>query len=214
MLHRFILEHAAISRIDHPGVARIYDQGITDELLYIAMEYFPGGDLKQRIERGLRPAQTLKITREILGALAAIHSHAIVHRDIKPANIMFRQDGAAVLLDFGIAKDLESNATLTQDGHIVGSPSYISPEQIKGEPCDGRSDLYSLGMMFYEMLSGRKAYVRGDFREILSDHVSAPIPKLPEPLARYQPFFDKLAAKKPQDRYAGAAEALTALERL
>ena len=139
-------------------------------------------------------------------ALDAIHARGIVHRDLKPANILFRADGRPVIVDFGLAKDLAVNSTLTVAGQLIATPRYMSPEQCLGHPVDARSDLYSLGAVFFEMLTGHKLFERESSANLLSMHLNGPIPRLPERLAGYQPILDRLLAKRPADRFQSARE--------
>ena len=129
-----------------------------------------------------------------------------MHRDLKPANILFRPDGRPVIVDFGLAKDLAVNSTLTMAGQLLATPRYMSPEQCLGLPVDGRSDLYSLGVVFYEMLTGQRIFESASTAEVVSMHVNAPVPSLPERLAGYQAVLDRLLAKKPEDRFQSARE--------
>jgi serine/threonine-protein kinase PpkA len=129
-----------------------------------------------------------------------------VHRDLKPANILFRADGRPVIVDFGLAKELGSTASLTVAGQLLATPRYMSPEQCLGRPVDARSDLYSLGAVFYEMLSGHKLYESESTANLVTAHVHYPVPRLPERLAGYQPIIDRLLAKDPADRFQSGRE--------
>jgi len=213
-LQRFIQEYSTISQVDHPCVARIFEQGFTQRFAYIAMEHFPGGDLRGMIKSGMSPEMAQSTLIRIAGALAAIHSLGIVHRDMKPDNVMLRRDGALVLADFGIAKHLENALMKTRHGEVYGTPYYISPEQAVGGAVDTRSDLYSLGVMFHEMLTGKKPYYADNAQGLLYQHVHAPIPRLPAALARFQAVLDKLMAKKSSDRYASASQVIEAAMQL
>jgi class 3 adenylate cyclase/CheY-like chemotaxis protein len=214
LLRRFMQEHELISQIRHPHVATIFGQGETDSHAYIVMDYFPGGDLRHQLEHPISTAQALDYLRQICDALVAIHSRGIVHRDLKPDNLMLREDGSLVLADFGIAKDLSRTLSNTRHGEGLGTPYYLSPEQATGEKVDQRSDLYSLGVIFYEMLTGTKPFTAEDAPSLLHKHVHEPPPRLPAALARFQPLLDRLLAKSPQDRFATSAEALKAIEAL
>ena len=207
-LDRFILEYGIVSRISSPYVIRIWDQGFTNDHAYISMEYLPGGDLKQRIRAGLNSADALRIFRQLIEALKGVHEAGIIHRDLKPQNIMFRADGSIALLDFGIAKEAESEHNLTKLGFIVGTPNYISPEQVTGIAVDARADLYGAGAILVEMLTGRPPYSAETLTALLYAHCHAPIPQLPDELAAYQPLIDKLLAKQPAARYQSARELL------
>ncbi|WP_085314877.1 protein kinase domain-containing protein [Derxia lacustris] len=213
-LQRFIQEYSTISQVDHPCVARIFEQGFTQRYAYIAMEHFPGGDLRGMIKAGMTPEMAQSTLIRIAGALAAIHKLGIVHRDMKPDNVMLRRDGALVLADFGIAKHLENALMKTRHGEVYGTPYYISPEQAVGGAVDTRSDLYSLGVMLHEMLTGKKPYYADNAQGLLYQHVHAPIPRLPAALARFQPLLDRLMAKKQAERYASASQVIEAAMQL
>src|SRR5262245_8831417 len=193
---RFFQECAILSGIDHEHVVRIYDQGFGDELAYIAMEYLGGGSLRELIAKGLSPRQSLSLLSQAASGLAEIHRVGIVHRDIKPQNLMLRDEGVLVLTDFGVAKRLDGSAGQTMHGEILGTPFYLSPEQAQGGAVTEQADLYSLGIIFYEMLTGERPFGGQTILEILSQHMSAPIPRLPERLADYQRLVDGMLAKR------------------
>jgi serine/threonine protein kinase len=210
-LERFVREYKLVASIDSTYVARIYDQGFTGDYPYIAMEFLPSGTLAARIREGLTTRAALRIAGQIAQALDAIHSRGIVHRDLKPANILFRADGHPVLVDFGLARDMRVNSTLTVAGQFLATPRYMSPEQCLGRPVDARSDLYSLGAMLYEMITGRKIYDGANSAEVIAMHVNAPPPQLAELLSVHQPLLDRLLAKKPDERFQSAAEVIAAI---
>jgi class 3 adenylate cyclase/CheY-like chemotaxis protein len=214
LLRRFLQEYELIAQIRHPHVATIFDRGQTDTHAYIVMEYFAGGDLRQRLEQPLAPEQALEYLRQIAEALVAIHARGIVHRDLKPDNIMLRENGTLVLSDFGIAKDLSRTVSHTRYGEGLGTPYYLSPEQAQGGKVDQRSDLYSLGVMLFEMLTGDKPYHADDGPELLRKHVQEPVPTLPAQLARLQPLLQRLMAKTLDERFATSQEALQAIRAL
>lgn len=203
---RFLQEARTVARLTHPHIIVVHDVGVANGLHYFAMEYHTGGDLTHRIRNGgLTAFQALTIARQIADALALAHDHQIIHRDIKPDNILFRaHDDAAILTDFGIAKSLESNLQLTQLGSAVGTPRYMSPEQARGQKIDGRTDLYSLGVVLFEMLTGRPPFQADEALALGIKHCQEPIPRLPKELARYQPLIDRLLAKEPKDRHPDA----------
>jgi serine/threonine-protein kinase PpkA len=151
---RFINEGRIIASLNHQNIITIHDIGITGDQHYISMEYLEGGDLEARIQGGVTPAIAIDLLKTIGDCLSFVHRKGIVHRDIKPANILFRKDGTPILTDFGIAKQLEQDTRLTMDGTAMGSPDYLSPEQAECKPLDGRTDIYSLGIVLYEMLTG------------------------------------------------------------
>jgi serine/threonine protein kinase len=212
LLSRFVQEYFAASSIDSPYVAKVFEHGFTDSHAYIVMEYFPAGDLRARIARA-RPdvEEAFIIVGSILAALMSVHEAGIIHRDLKPANVMFRDDGTVALVDFGSARRDADPVAKTLAGVVIGTPYYLSPEQALGGTADERSDLYSVGVMLYELLCGQRMYAAGSLVALFEMHKTAPIPKLPENLARHQRFFERLVAKKPDERYRSAAEALQAL---
>lgn len=210
---RFIKEGHIIARLQHPQIVTIYDLDIVDGLHYFSMEYLPQGTLSERIQRGLSPQEAIEITKRVAQALAFAHDQRVIHRDIKPQNILFRADGTPVLTDFGIARAAGVEAThLTNIGMVVGSPRYMSPEQSMSEPIDARSDLYSLGVVLYEMLTGEPPYKANDVISLAMAHRTAPIPILSPKLAAYQPILERLLAKYPEDRFDSARDLIGALE--
>jgi class 3 adenylate cyclase len=215
-LSRFIQEYALLSRIEHPNVIRIYDQGFTDDHAYIAMEYFELGDLRAEIGAGMDQQRVVAIIAQVARALAAIHARGIIHRDLKPENIMRRPDGTVALADFGIAKSMlrADNMALTQTRHgdVVGTPYYLSPEQAAGQAITPSSDLYSLGVTMFEMLTGERPFRAESLDLLLARHMTAPTPALPQAHASLQPVVDRLMAKKPEDRYESAQALLAVLE--
>lgn len=205
-LQRFVREYKLIAAIENEYVARIYDQGFSGEHPYIAMEYLSGGTLAVRMHEGVTSLGALRLTSQIAKALDAIHAHGIVHRDLKPQNIMFRDTGRPVIVDFGLAKDLGSDTKLTRHGEVMATPRYMSPEQCLGQPADARSDLYSLGAIFYEMLTGTRLFGDESPAGLVYLHVHGEVPRLPPRLAGYQPIIDRLLAKRPEDRFQSARE--------
>jgi serine/threonine-protein kinase PpkA len=213
-LQRFIQEYALLAQTDHPNVAHIFRQDFSGGNAYIAMEYFPLGDLRSRMKQALDPGVAVYFLRQIAAGLEAIHQIGIVHRDLKPDNVMMRQDGMIAIADFGVAKQVSMQITDTGAGDIVGTPYYLSPEQALGKPVDARCDIYSLGVLAYEMFTGMKPYDAPTARELLALHVNAKVPKLPPQHQRFQPLLDKMMAKDPAQRYASATELLDDLEGL
>ncbi len=203
---RFAAEAAALAQLDHPNIVRIFDSGSVESTLFIAMQYVEGGKtLREALPLKGSIAQILHLLRQISSGLAHAHGRGIVHRDIKPSNILLDGNNQPLIADFGVVKILEAESTdLTQTGYAVGTPKYMSPEQALGIDTDARSDLYSLGIIFYQLLTGQEPY-HSSF-----DHLHAPTPPIPPQLAAYQVVIDQLLAKDPDDRLA-SAEALIKL---
>ena len=208
---RFQREYEIISSIAHRAIAEIYDFGSLPRHLYLAMEYFPCGDLRDRLRNPLSVDESLYYLRAIAEALRVIHVFGILHRDLKPANVMLREDNSPVLIDFGLARRSMDDAGTTGIGQVLGSPYYISPEQAQSQRVDARTDLYSLGVMFYEMLTGQRPYGGRSVVAIMSQHAASPVPVLAEPMAAQQPLLDRLMAKRQSARYASADELLADL---
>ena len=209
---RFKKEGQILARLLHPNIITIHNVGITDDQqLFLAVEYLPGGTLGERIKQGLSFESTIQIIRAIAKALEYAHERGVVHRDVKPSNILFRQDSTPVLTDFGVARVVESKTLHTLSGLTVGSPGYMSPEQAMGEIATVQSDVYSLGVVFYEMLTGRRLYEAGNAITITLKHLHDPIPELPKPYTHLQPVLNRMLAKKSADRYKNMGEFLEAL---
>jgi len=210
-LLRFFQECELLSRLNHPGIVRILERGSTDNWVYVAMEYFPAGSLRDLMKGPLKPSQALGYVRPLLDALEVVHAAGIVHRDIKPANVMLRQDGSPVLIDFGAAKSLRESTSLTRKGTVLGTPHYMSPEHSEGVTLDARSDLYSLGAMLFEMLTGTVPYSASTALAVCYKHQHGPIPLLPDALAPAQPLINRLLAKDRDERFGTAQEIREAL---
>ena len=207
---RFQREYEIISSIAHRAIAEIYDFGSLPQHQYLAMEYIPCGDLRDRLRNPMSIDESLYYLRTIAEALRVIHVFGILHRDLKPANVMLREDNSPVLIDFGLARrSLEAGTTSV--GQVLGSPYYISPEQSQGLKVDSRTDLYSLGVMLFEMLTGHRPYIGKSAMEIMEQHASSPVPRLPSHVALQQALVDRLMAKSLADRYASADELLADL---
>jgi tRNA A-37 threonylcarbamoyl transferase component Bud32 len=204
LLRRFREEGKRLARLDHPNIIRIYDSDAYKNSYYLAMEYLPGGSLRERIGH-LRADYALDILWELLNALQYAHREGVVHRDIKPGNILFRSDGKPVLSDFGIAKVMEEEEELTIEGGIVGTPRYMSPEQARGNTVDVRTDFFSIGIVLYEMLTGRLA---AEVQPRVENK------RLPHSLSRYQRLLDRLTATDPNDRFQTADQAIDFVQRL
>ena len=186
---RFLREYQIGAGIVHPNVARVYDFGVGDHHAYIAMEYFPLGDLRTRIKGGFKPLQALKFLRQMGEALTVLHAAGVQHRDLKPGNVMLRDETSVALIDYGLSKQLELDASITGSGEIFGTPYYMSPEQGHGRETDERSDIYSLGVIFYEMLMRRKPYIAGTPMQVIYKHAHSPLPELPADLKRFEPIL-------------------------
>lgn len=207
------LEGDTIAQMSHDNIVTVYACGVIDNHYYLAMEVLGGGDLTKKIQSGVEPNEAVRITMQVASALKQAHEKGVLHRDIKPENIMFHESGKAVLVDFGIAKESEVESSFTKAGAVVGTPHYMAPERATGKAIDLRSDLYALGVVFWEMLTGRKLYEGADTFAISYAHVYEKIPPLPESLARFQPILLKCLAKDPADRYQTAGELIRALSR-
>jgi len=211
---RFRNEGRIIASLNHRNIITIHDIGVIGERHYLAMEYLEDGDLEKQIGAGMSPDAALELVEVIGSCLDFLHRRGIIHRDIKPANILFRKDGTPVLTDFGIAKQLDQDIRLTLDSTALGSPCYLSPEQAECKPLDGRTDIYSLGIIFYEMLTGSKPFQGDSPIETILAHLTEPCPSLPAELSSYQGLLERMIAKAPDARYPTAGEIVTAIREL
>jgi serine/threonine protein kinase len=209
--NEFAREYAAISALHHPSIVEIYDYGFHDGREFISMEYFPCGDLKVRLQQPITVRESLEFTQRICRALEVIHARGLIHRDLKPPNVMLREDGSIVLIDFGIAKGVELGGRSTAVGVLRGSPYYMSPEQAQGIPLDARSDLYSTGVILFEMLSGNKPYTGSSAMEVMQQHVHGPRPRLPPDLVEYEALLEHFMARQRDERFPDAIAATGAL---
>ncbi len=214
LFDRFLQEYEVIAGIDHPNVVRIFDLGVADDHAYLAMEYLGAGSLAERIGKAIEPAAALDYARQIGSALEAIHGAGVLHRDLKPGNIMFRDEGTLALIDFGLAKQLRLHAAITGTGQIFGTPYYMSPEQGHAEPTDERSDLYSLGCILYEMLTGERPFTASSPMGVIYRHAHAPRPRLVRALTAFQPVLDRLLAVERLERFQSAGELIAALDEI
>ena len=207
-------EGDTIASMSCDNIITVYACGVIDAHYYMAMEILSGGDLADKIKNGLRPEDAVEVMLQIGNALKHAHSNNVLHRDIKPENVMFHESGKAVLVDFGIAKEADSTSSFTQVGAVVGTPHYMSPERCMGKATDHRSDLYAMGVMFFELLTGKKVYDGRDTFAVSYAHVYEPVPPLPPEHSRYQALINKLLAKDPDDRTQTSDEMMEALRRV
>ncbi len=214
-VERFLNEARMVASLQHPHIITIYDVGTADTDVYISMEFVDGGDLKERLkEQVFAPAEAVDMITKIASGLAAAHAKGIVHRDVKPGNILFRGDGTPLISDFGIAKRLTGDADLTTTGMFVGSPNYMAPEQSDVGQIDGRADIYSLGVIFFEMLTCRKPYQSDSVIDVILKHKKDPVPELPAGLEGYQGLLNLMMAKDRNDRFRDAESLLHFIDRL
>ena len=209
---RFTLECDLVGKLNNRAIVDIYDHGIGDHFAFIAMEYFPCGDFKARLQNPLSGTEIVDYMKQLASALKVIHELGVLHRDLKPGNVMLREDNSIALIDFGLAKQLNRDSGLTGAGEIRGTPYYLSPEQAKGEPVDTRSDLYSLGVMLYEMLTGKKPFVGNTSMDIIHAHVTEDVPELPPERSGFQSIVRILMEKVPDKRVQSAEELLEILD--
>jgi DNA-binding NarL/FixJ family response regulator len=212
-LARFIEEYNLVERIRSRHVARIFGHGVSESHAYLVMEFFDGGDLNKRLgDKAMPPEEALRIFRELMLALGDIHEQGILHRDLKPQNLMFRADGSLAIVDFGIAKHVDS-IDRTSQGEVLGTPRYMSPEQVQGRALDLRTDIYSAGVLLFQMMTGQHLFGGETAVEVALHHLNTPPPALPQDLERYQRLFDKLLEKDREARFRNADEVLGFLSR-
>jgi hypothetical protein len=211
---RFFHQAALLAAIEHPHIVRIVDHGVADGAAYIAMEHLDGGDLGQLMRTDLTVAQSVSLLRQAAIAVGEIHRHGIVHRDIKPENFLLRRSGLLVLADLGSATKLGQELLWAKRGTIVGTPAYAAPEQCDGAVAVPNADIYSLGVIFYEMLCGHRPFDGETIVELLSQHHVAPVPRLPLGMQRFQSLLDAMMHKDPQQRMANAACVIQTLDQI
>lgn len=197
---RFLREAAILTRLQHPNIVRVLASGENKGYYYMVMEHLDQGDLTTWLKQGLQPREGLPIVRALALALEYAHALGYVHRDVKPDNVLFRAGGVPVLTDFGVARQRATDTHLTQFGMTVGTPRYMSPEQHRGMDVDKRSDLYSLGIVLYELLTRSVPFDGPDSMSIGIQHLQQPVPRLPLALSRYQRLIDATLAKLPNER--------------
>ena len=204
---RFLREARTLAGLTHPNIVAVYDVGATDSLLhYFAMQHLENGDMSARIARGIPETEVVRIISVIAKALGFAHQRGVIHRDVTPGNIMFDGANNPVLTDFGIARSEHGSTRITQTGVSIGTSSYMSPEQARGGEIDQRSDLYSLGALTFEALTGHPPYKGADGFAVAYAHVFEPIPRLPAYVSHWQSFIDKVLAKDPNERFDNAEQ--------
>jgi serine/threonine-protein kinase PpkA len=219
-VERFLREAKIMSQLSHPYIVAVHEVGRAGVRHYIAMEYLGGGNLRHRIRsRDISVSDAVRIIAQITQALDFAHDKGFLHRDIKPGNILFRHDGSAVLTDFGIARatspsSLRSALPASASTTVVGTPRYMSPEQAKGKALDRRSDLYAIGVLLFELLTGKVPFDGDDALDIGIKHLKARVPTLPPALTVYQAVVEKLLAKDPDQRYQRGQPFIEALYRV
>ena len=210
LAQRFINEAHTLAGLRHRNIVTVYDVVESAQGDFISMEYLEDGSLGDRLAIGMDVQQSLSVLAQLGSALDAAHARGIVHRDIKPDNVLFRDANTPVLTDFGIARQISTDSQrVTQAGLAVGTPNYMSPEQISGDAIDGRADQYGLGAMWFQMLTGSLPYSAETTSDLLYAHLARPIPALPAPLSALQPVMDRMLAKTPAARYPDMASMLT-----
>ena len=213
-LERFMEEYAMVERIQSRHVARIFGHGTSDNNVYLVMEFFEGGDLSKRLAgQPMPPRDALKFFRELMFALGDIHEKGILHRDLKPQNLMFRKDGTLAIVDFGIAKHIDSSVERTHAGEVLGTPRYMSPEQVQGRALDLRTDIYSAGVLLFQMLTGEHLFDGQTAMEVAMHHLNTQPRELPNHLEVYQRLLDKLVEKDREARFRNADEVIGFLSR-
>ncbi len=212
-LERFVEEYNLITRIQSRHVARIHGHGVSEDNAYLVMEFFDGGDLSTRLAgKAMAVEEALRLFRELMFALGDIHAQGILHRDLKPQNLMFRADGSLAIVDFGIAKHIDA-IDRTGAGEILGTPRYMSPEQVRSMALDLRTDIYSAGVLLYQMITGEHLFDGETAVEVALHHMNTHPPALPGHLERYQPMMDKLLEKDRDARFRNADEVIGYLSR-
>lgn len=211
-IQRFMREYLVISKISNPHVVTVHERGFGSNFAFIVMEYCEYGNLKTKLRSPIPPQRALSCLRQIASGLGAAHEIGVLHRDIKPANILFRDPDTLVLTDFGVATSLAGTVGLTMTNSIVGSLYYVSPEQITEDTCGPLSDIYSVGVVLYEMLVSKPPYTGTSLADIMEAHCKAPIPRLPQTLKTLQPLVDGLLAKDPDERFQSTGDIIAGID--
>jgi serine/threonine protein kinase len=211
---RFLREVEIASAVQHPNLATVYESGAAESLIYVAFEFFPRGDLAGFIGEGLAPSLVRRVVSHVAMGLGALHEAGIVHRDIKPANIMIRSTSDFVIADFGLAKLVQQNISLTATGEVLGTPAYLAPEQAMSGPVGPWTDIYNLGVVTFELLTGATPFDGANHQAIVFKHIHNAPPQLPQKAAMFQPVIDRMLAKEPGERYADTRQLLAALDAL
>jgi serine/threonine protein kinase len=211
---RFMREARIIGHLSHPNIVPVYEVGEREGQYFFSMEFLPDGDLESRIDNGLTTESVIQITSQVARALDYAHAHGVIHRDVKPDNILFRTSGEAVLTDFGIARDLDDSGKLTIVETIVGSPRYMSPEQAQGATVDTRSDIFSLGVVLYEMLTGNFPFDGVSAAAVALQQLEMIPLKLPPEAEIFQPLLDKMVTLAPSARFSTALALVDALDNI
>lgn len=219
-VEHFLQEGRITANLSHSNIIPIHDVGIIDEYHYISMDYMPWGNLRRHLGSALDLEWVFEIIKQVASALAYSHEHGFIHRDIKPENILFRDENSVVLSDYGIADELQHRTEVIKKSN-QGTPRYLSPEIIRGKPIGPNSDIYSLGIVFFEMLTGRPPYdygsppyTRKDVIAVMFGHLRDPIPELPYELRIVQPVINKMLAKNPKDRFYKMIDVIEAINSL
>lgn len=214
-LNRFIREYQLVKDFDHPHIIQAYEQNTEGDWPFMVMEYCAKGDLQSQMKQRIPREKAISYAAQIASGLHGAHSAGLVHRDIKPSNILCRQNNTLVLVDFGIVKkQTTEEQAMTDEGKMVGTPYYMSPEQARGGKLDGRSDLYALGVILFEMLEGKRPFTGDTPIDVIFAHVQNPIPKLTQEWDELNDIIQRLLAKDIDERYATGLEVIKVLKKI
>lgn len=211
---RFLREARIVASLSHRNIVTVFDVGSDGDYHYMAMELLPGGDLTEKLKTDLPLEKAITYVKDIAEGLQYAGSKNLIHRDIKPDNIMFAEDGRAVITDFGIARDGSSEINMTMVGTVIGTPQYMSPEQASAEILDHRTDLYSLGIILYQILTGRPPFKGHSAISTGVMHITHAVPPLPTKYAQFEAFIEIALAKNPNDRFQSGREFIEALSKI